>query len=113
MGILKTGFHRLRPPGRGHFGPGDIVIRPGGIGEAPVTHGAFWIDFHHFLKATKRFTVMERVTPVKAAVEPLFGFRFWRGYIALLTPQIKIDAHIYFPRGVLIWSLLGTVKPEK
>jgi hypothetical protein len=54
-----------------------VVVRAGGVGDAPVGEGAPGIVLHGQLEAAHRLFVVEAVAPQQAAVEP--GLRGGRG----------------------------------
>ena len=88
-GIVRRRQRHL-PAERVIANPGQIIVGPRGVADAPVRHGAFAVVLQRLLKALDRFSMVEPKQPVEAAVEPKLGVRRRRGDFAAVRPEIEI-----------------------
>src|SRR5580704_13992632 len=73
-GIMRASERRGLTGGVLQF-PGVVVVRPGGVADAPMGHRAAGIDLQRFLEAADSLLVMVAKTPVEATVEPALRIR--------------------------------------
>src|SRR6202035_3578891 len=55
------------------FTPGQVIKRPATVGDAPVRHHAFGIEFERLAKALYSLAFVETKAPVQAQIEPALG----------------------------------------
>ncbi|ESZ07858.1 hypothetical protein X736_09420 [Mesorhizobium sp. L2C089B000] len=68
---------RVSPARSSVFLPGEVVKRPGGIGDAPMHEGAIGVRIQRLLEALYAFLMVEAVAPVQPDIEP--ALRLGRG----------------------------------
>jgi hypothetical protein len=95
-GVVR-GFERALLAGRIVAVPRKIVVRPGGVGDAPVRHGTAGISLQRLLEALDRLGVVEAVEPVQAAIEPELRLRRRGGDGPLVGTEIVIVVHGHAP----------------
>jgi hypothetical protein len=72
--MLKATLGRAVGLSRAMLLPGQIVERPGGIGDALMGHRAVRIRLQRLLETLDAFFMVEAVAPVEADIEPALGF---------------------------------------
>ena len=96
-GVVR-GFERALLAGRIVAVPGQVVVRAGGVGDAPVRHGAAGIGLERLLETLDRFGMVEAVEPVQSAIEPELRLRRRGRDDALVGAEIVIVVHGPCPR---------------
>ncbi len=89
QGVIRHG-QRLRPPGRIVEMPRQVVVRPGRIGDAPVSHGAGRVCLGRLAEALDRLAVVIGIGPVKPAIEPELRIGHVRRDRPAVCPQVEI-----------------------
>ena len=91
-GVIGTG-ERLGFAGGVLQLPGEVVVRPDRVGDAPMGHRTFRIDRQRLLEAGDRFLMVKAKAPVEAAVEPALGLRRFDGHLAGVGAEIIRIVH--------------------
>ena len=84
------GGERGRLAGRVVEVPGQVVVRPGRVGDPPVGHGAGGVALQRLLEAGDRLGVVEAEEPVEAPVEPELGLGHGGGDLAGVRAEIVV-----------------------
>src|SRR5690606_9558838 len=69
--------------------PRLVVVAAGGVGDAPVAHGAVLVGRHGALEAADSLVVVVPVAPRQAAVEPALGLRRARAHGTRVAPEVE------------------------
>ena len=96
-GGLAGGIHQL---------PGKVVVRPGGVADAPMRHGAVRVGRQRLLEAGDSLLVVVAEAPVEAAIEPPLGVRRGGGHLAGVGAEIIGIVHVASS------ALCGDVGPQ-
>ena len=91
-GVVGAGEGR-RLAGGVHQLPGEVVVRPGRVADAPMRHGAVRVGRQRLLEAGDRLLVVVAEAPVEAAVEPALRVGRGGGHLAGVAADVIRIVH--------------------
>ena len=59
---------------------GIVIVRSHCLGDSPIRHGEFRIEFRSVLERSGRFVVVEGINETQSLVEKFLRFQIMRGY---------------------------------
>ena len=92
-GVIGAGERRGLAGGVHQF-PGEVVVRPGRVADAPMGHGTVRVGLQRLLEAGDSLLVVEAEAPVEAAVEPALGVRRGGGHLPGVGAEIIGIVHV-------------------
>src|SRR4029077_18658821 len=82
---LAGGVHQL---------PGEVVVRPGRVADAPMGHGTVGVGRQRLLEAGDSLLMVKAEAPVEAPVEPALGLRRGGGHLPRIGAEIIGVVHV-------------------
>src|SRR6516164_2542561 len=68
--------------------PREIVVRPGRIRDAPMSHRAVSVRLQRLFEAADRFLMVVAKAPVETTIEPTLGIRRSGSHVSGVRPEI-------------------------